>query len=70
MSVGKKMSGSQLNVSTPLHVHVKLMGVYVCACRYKSMCITIMGVYNVHVHSDVETASHAGHCSINLVNVR
>ena len=60
-----------------VHVHVKL---YMCACRYKSICITIMGVmcacrytsihvyvhvcvimgvYNIHVHSDVETASHA-----------
>ena len=43
------MSGSRLNVSTPLHVHVKLMGMYVCACRYKCICIAIMGVYNVHV---------------------
>ena len=32
------------------NVYVKLMGMYVCECRCKGICIVIMGVYNMYMY--------------------
>ena len=53
-----------MRVSTCMYIHK-----YVC-----SMCLFIhvfVCVYVcMYIYSGVKTASHAGHCPINLVNVR